>query len=168
MTTFATAADLAGLPSFPKSERRARDTATRMGLPCRPRHARGGGFEYSVEALPPADRAAWIARCSVAAHGPYATAAELSGLPGLPESEWRTRAHLLNSGVPTSKRAGRGGGLVFAVDALPLGTRLAYFGRQQLKPASSLGIDRTLHGIVRLRVKLRLDGSYLPMRWEVR
>lgn len=62
MTAFATAAELAQLPGFPGSERRARETAARMGLPARPRAGRGGGFEYAVEALPPAARLEWAAR----------------------------------------------------------------------------------------------------------
>lgn len=66
MTAYASAADLAGLPGFPESERRARETAVRLGLPTRPRPGRGGGYEYAVEALPPAARLAWAARCSAA------------------------------------------------------------------------------------------------------
>lgn len=62
MTAFATAAELAQLPGFPNSERRAREAATRMGLPARPRAGRGGGFEYAVEALPPVARLEWAAR----------------------------------------------------------------------------------------------------------
>lgn len=68
MTAYATAADLAGLPGFPESERRAREAAIRLGLPARPRPGRGGGFEYAVEALPHAARLAWAARCSAAAN----------------------------------------------------------------------------------------------------
>lgn len=62
MTAFATAAELAQLPGFPGSERRAREAAARMGLPARPRAGRGGGFEYAVEALPPVARLEWAAR----------------------------------------------------------------------------------------------------------
>lgn len=62
MSNFATAAELAQLPGFPSSERRARETAVRMQLPARPRSGRGGGFEYAVEALPPAARLEWAAR----------------------------------------------------------------------------------------------------------
>lgn len=66
MSAYATAADLAGLPGFPESERRAREAAARLALPSRPRPGRGGGLEYAVEALPPAARLAWAARCSAA------------------------------------------------------------------------------------------------------
>ena len=62
MTRYATAAELAQLPGFPGSERRAREAAARMGFPSRPRTGRGGGLEYAVEALPPAARMAWAAR----------------------------------------------------------------------------------------------------------
>lgn len=62
MTAFATAAELAHLPGFPSSERRARERALRLQLPTRPRAGRGGGLEYSVEALPPAARLEWAAR----------------------------------------------------------------------------------------------------------
>jgi hypothetical protein len=50
MTAFATAAELAQLPGFPGSERRAREAARRMGLPSRPRVGRGGGLEWLVPA----------------------------------------------------------------------------------------------------------------------
>lgn len=62
MTTWANARQLAGLPGFPGSERRAREAAARMGLPSRPRAGRAGGVEYFVEALPPAARIEWAAR----------------------------------------------------------------------------------------------------------
>jgi putative transposase len=66
MSLFATAADLATLPGFPSSERRAREAAARMGLVSRPRSGRGGGLEYSVESLPAAARVAWAARVAAA------------------------------------------------------------------------------------------------------
>lgn len=59
---WANARELAGLPGFPGSERRAREAAARMGLPSRPRSGRDGGVEYFVEALPPAARLEWAAR----------------------------------------------------------------------------------------------------------
>jgi putative transposase len=66
MTLFATAADLATLPGFPSSERRAREAAARLGLVSRPRSGRGGGLEYAVESLPAAARVAWAARVAAA------------------------------------------------------------------------------------------------------
>jgi len=66
MTLFATAADLATLPGFPSSERRAREAAARLGLISRPRSGRGGGLEYAVESLPAAARMAWAARVAAA------------------------------------------------------------------------------------------------------
>lgn len=66
MTLFATAADLATLPGFPTSERRAREAAARLGLASRPRSGRGGGLEYAVESLPAAARVAWAARVAAA------------------------------------------------------------------------------------------------------
>lgn len=68
MTAYATAADLAGLPGWPSTERRARDQAARMGLPCRPRAGRGGGVEYAVDALPSVARTALAARRAAAAN----------------------------------------------------------------------------------------------------
>lgn len=66
MTAYATAADLAGLPGFPSSERRAREHASRLGLPSRQRRAVGGGLEYAVDALPAAARLALAARLTAA------------------------------------------------------------------------------------------------------
>ncbi|MBX3588771.1 MAG: DDE-type integrase/transposase/recombinase [Ramlibacter sp.] len=66
MTAYATAAELAALPGFPSSERRAREAAARMGLPSRPRAGRGGGLEYAVDALPPQARLEWAARYAAA------------------------------------------------------------------------------------------------------
>jgi hypothetical protein len=54
--------ELAGLIGLPGSERRTRDALTRMGIPSRPRGGREGGFEYAVEALPPAARLEWASR----------------------------------------------------------------------------------------------------------
>ncbi|TAM37824.1 MAG: hypothetical protein EPN61_14845 [Burkholderiaceae bacterium] len=64
---WANARELAGLPGFPSSKRRAHDAAARMGLPCRIRAGRGGGIEYAVAALPPAARLEWVARFSTVA-----------------------------------------------------------------------------------------------------
>lgn len=80
MSQYATAAELAQLPGFPSSERRAREAAARMGLPSRPRAGRGGGLEYSVDALPPAARLEWAARFS-AANDDAAPAASVASLP---------------------------------------------------------------------------------------
>lgn len=66
MSHYASAAELAQLPGFPGSERRAREAAARMGLPSRPRAGRGGGLEYSVAALPAAARLEWAARFAAA------------------------------------------------------------------------------------------------------
>jgi putative transposase len=79
MSQYATASELAQLPGFPGSERRAREAAARMGLPSRPRAGRGGGLEYSVAALPPAARLEWAARFAAANEdtGPGGTVASL-------------------------------------------------------------------------------------------
>ncbi|MGE0333203.1 MAG: DDE-type integrase/transposase/recombinase [Ramlibacter sp.] len=66
MTAYASAAELAALPGFPSSERRAREAAARMGLPSRPRSGRGGGLEYAVDALPAPARLEWAARFAAA------------------------------------------------------------------------------------------------------
>ena len=47
------AADLAGLPGLPDSERRVLDMAAREDWPSRQRDGRGGGREFSVAGLPP-------------------------------------------------------------------------------------------------------------------
>lgn len=80
MSQYASAAELAQLPGFPGSERRAREAAARMGLASRPRAGRGGGLEYSVEGLPPAARLEWAARFS-AANDDAAPSASVASLP---------------------------------------------------------------------------------------
>jgi putative transposase len=80
MSQYATAAELAQLPGFPSSERRAREAANRMGLPSRRRVGRGGGQEYSVDSLPPAARLEWAARFS-AANDDNAPTASVASLP---------------------------------------------------------------------------------------
>lgn len=59
--------------------------------------------------------------------GPWFTAAELAGLPGLPGSEFRTRAKLDKLGVPSRLRSGRagGGGREYDAAALPAEARAA-------------------------------------------
>ncbi|TXI20189.1 MAG: integrase [Roseateles sp.] len=47
-----TAAELAGLPGLPTSERRTRDWLVRIGVPSRQRAGAGGGREFDVEHLP--------------------------------------------------------------------------------------------------------------------
>lgn len=91
MSQYATAAELAQLPGFPGSERRAREAAARMGLPSRPRAGRGGGLEYSVEALPPAARLEWAAKFS-AANDDAAPAASVASLPQSRASSTRRAA----------------------------------------------------------------------------
>jgi putative transposase len=61
---WANARELAGLPGLPGSKRHTADTLIRMQIPARPRSGRGGGFEYAVEALPPAARLEWASRFS--------------------------------------------------------------------------------------------------------
>ncbi|MBI2313542.1 MAG: transposase [Betaproteobacteria bacterium] len=51
------AADLAGLPGLPTTERAIQLRAKRESWPSRPRAGRGGGREYPLSALPPATRA---------------------------------------------------------------------------------------------------------------
>lgn len=62
MIAWANARQLAGLPGFPTSERQMREAAARLGIPSRKRAGRGGGYEFHVEALPPAARLAWAAK----------------------------------------------------------------------------------------------------------
>lgn len=60
-------------------------------------------------------------------HGTWLTARELAGLPGMPGSEFRTRAKLEKLGVPSRLREGRagGGGREYNVAQLPAETRAA-------------------------------------------
>ena len=59
---YLSAADLAELPGFPSSERRAREAAARLQMPSRPRAGKGGGLEYAVDALPAPARMAAMQR----------------------------------------------------------------------------------------------------------
>lgn len=60
----------------------------------------------------------------------YATAAELIGLPGFPQSERRARDMAARLALPSRPRAGRGGGLEYLVDALPAEARIAWAARR--------------------------------------
>lgn len=66
MTVWANGRQLAGLPDFPSSERRASAAARRMGITSRKRSGRGGGIEFLVESLPPAARLAWASKMAAA------------------------------------------------------------------------------------------------------
>ena len=55
----------------------------------------------------------------------WLTARELAGLPGMPSTEFRTRARLAKLGIRTRARPGRGGGQEFDCSALPAETRIA-------------------------------------------
>lgn len=55
----------------------------------------------------------------------WLTASELAGLPGMPSSEFRTRARLVELGVPSRLRSARGGGREYDCTALPAETRQA-------------------------------------------
>ncbi len=62
----------------------------------------------------------------------WLTAAELAGLPGMPTSEFRTRAKLKELGTPFRVREGRkgGGGREFDTSALPATTQRALLSKQ--------------------------------------
>lgn len=79
MTAWATAAELAGLPGLPSSERRSRDTLARLEVPSRRRSGRGGGLEFALAALPEATRLAWLQR-SAAGHQACANDAHLASV----------------------------------------------------------------------------------------
>jgi putative transposase len=55
----------------------------------------------------------------------WLTARDLAGLPGMPGTEFRTRAKLAKLGIPSRARAGRGGGQEFDCSKLPAETRTA-------------------------------------------
>jgi putative transposase len=55
----------------------------------------------------------------------WLTARDLAGLPGMPSTEFRTRAKLAKLNVPSRARAGRGGGQEFDCSKLPEETRTA-------------------------------------------
>jgi putative transposase len=59
----------------------------------------------------------------------YATAAELSQLPGFPSSERRAREAAARMGLASRPRCGRGGGLEYAVESLPPAARLEWAAR---------------------------------------
>lgn len=71
---------------------------------------------------------------------PWLTAAELSGLPGMPASEFRTRALLKQLGTPSRPREGQrgGGGREFDTADLPLATRRALLQRSDATPSEQL------------------------------
>lgn len=60
MKTWFTAAELAGLPSMPSTERRVRSRAEREGWQSQPRAGRGGGNEYAIASLPTATQVALL------------------------------------------------------------------------------------------------------------
>ena len=66
--------------------------------------------------------------------------AQLAGLPGLPGSEYRTRARLKALGIPSRVRQGRlgGGGLEYDCAALPAVTREALMLRQVQQAAPEM------------------------------
>lgn len=55
------AAELAGLPGLPTTDRRVRARAQREDWPSRPRRRQGGGREYRVIAIPAATLIALLA-----------------------------------------------------------------------------------------------------------
>jgi hypothetical protein len=69
------AAELAGLPEMPGTERRVRTRATRENWTSRPRSARGGGREYHLTSLPDATQAHLRRQRAVATVNGHAAAA---------------------------------------------------------------------------------------------
>ena len=71
--------------------------------------------------------------------GPWLCAAALAGLPGLPDSERRTRDWLVRTGVPQRQASGRhgGGGTEWDCTCLPAAARAALMLQkvQQAAPA---------------------------------
>lgn len=89
MTTgpWLTAAQLAGLPGVPGSERRTRDWLTRLAVPHRPAVGKrgGGGTEWDCSALPADTRAALLARQLQAAAPAAVEPAAPPQLPAAPK-----------------------------------------------------------------------------------
>ena len=81
MKAWYTAAELAGLPGLPGTERNVLQSARRNGWAERPNRGRGGGREYAFEALPPETRQALTAR-TLAQLAVPAVQPLLPGLPG--------------------------------------------------------------------------------------
>lgn len=121
--TYATAAELAGLPGLPGSERRVREAVTRLGIKARPRQGKGGGLEYLVDDLPEQARKAFARRVEGMEldddGADWVTAKELIGLPGFPDSEFRARERAQQLQLPTRLRQGVGGGEEFYIAELP-------------------------------------------------
>ena len=91
MTTgpWLTAAQLAGLPGVPGSDRRTRDWLQRIGVPHRPAAGKrgGGGTEWDCSALPDATRAALLARQIEAAAPPPAALPAPAPAPAVPATK---------------------------------------------------------------------------------
>jgi transposase InsO family protein len=80
---FLSAAEIAAemLPGLPTVERAVKRNAVKGGWIARPRAGRGGGFEYAVDSLPPAARAAYVGRHIEAIEIPASIAREAASEP---------------------------------------------------------------------------------------
>lgn len=79
---------------------------------------------------------------------------ELSGLPGFPGSERGVRDAAKRMGLPARPRAGRGGGVEYAVEALPPAARLEWAARftgQQSQNAANDAATQTVASISQTR-----------------
>lgn len=72
---------------------------------------------------------------------PWLTAKELAGLPGMLDSERRTRDRLLQLAIPNRPRAGRGGGREFEASALPFETRQALMLTQVVQAGHAIAAN---------------------------
>ncbi len=111
------AAELAGLPGLPGTERRTRSKANAEGWRSRPRPGRGGGREYAFTSLPAPTQAAIALRESRAAHA----VEDCSPAPPTPlsreaiESAWARYERAPDALKDVAKRRLRA---LYAVDAL--------------------------------------------------
>ncbi|MBI3452366.1 MAG: hypothetical protein HY057_05945, partial [Rhodospirillales bacterium] len=99
--TWFSAAELAGLPGLPGTERAIQLKSARQSWPHRKRAGRGGGREYPLDALPPATRSHLAARIVAAARRAAAGGTAPSGALEPPPP-----AHSPNGSPPLAGLAG--------------------------------------------------------------
>ncbi len=100
MNEWFSAADLAGLPGLPGTDRRVRESAKRFGWNSRKR-SKGKGLEYHIDSLPPETQAALALS---AANGPKSPDSP-SGTPANIESDQLRQGSVASENFPRSEAA---------------------------------------------------------------